>query len=899
MKNYSVFQRKGYLKKLIPLLFLCSLLQGNTYNYPDITTETAESAAIIVNESLKGIIINQIQKKSQQDVIQEPKGSAPPHISEEVNTSYIIVTTNEIESNSLELQEFKKYKQYLGFNVEIVTEDDYGFVFGQDRAHAIRTWLQNQQAPKNIEYVLLIGDPDDQGDVPMLKVWPRSGVGSYEYTFTDYYYADLTGNWDTDSDGLYGEYDQDTDVDFQAEVFVGRIPVYGTDYSTLDEILFRIRTHHNQTYAGKNNILLPMAISNYANEDGDGDLSRTDGLNLPEELYTNVLAGLGMNDTVLYEGAGIDPVLPSAFHYTNNLTASNFETYFNYDQGAVLWWGHGNDDGAYRKYWGEDDNIDGLPDALEMETPAFVSSSSVGNLETDVPAFIYQSSCNNGDPENSNNLGYALLKRGAAISTVAATQVSWYGVGEWETILWEDYSDNTGLGYKYMDNLLRLNLPAGNALFESKYYGGEGFGAESWMNKMDFNLYGDPQLDYWGSLKATATNPSPAANSSEIPSSVELEVFVEDPDSNSLTVSFYNADDDSLIGTQFDVTSGNVASVSWDGLFNDTSYEWYTVVSDGQSYNISQTWNFTTFQEPAPPTWDPTPVNQLIEFGEDWYYDLNATDPAGIDSYNINDTTYFNLDSETGNLTTVGFLPFGIYSVEIMVNDTLGNENNITLVFHVQDTKSPNTANWEPELFVELGDPFIMQYYFTDVSGVDTILLNNTINFSLSQTGLLENRTSLPVDHYALQIQVNDTIGNCIKYNLSLFVQDTTSPTWEAPPPNQTLVEGGAVFIQFIATDLSDVTYSINSTEYFMINEMGVIQNNTFLTNGTYWIEISVFDQYGNELSTVLEIIVELNNAGNTQDTPLQPLDTNTQLGIIGGMGGVIVIILIIAKKKS
>ena len=44
---------------------------------------------------------------------------------------------------------------------------------------------------------------------------------------TDYYYADLTGNWDYDGDGFYGERGQDT-VDFTPEVIVGRIPTDGS-----------------------------------------------------------------------------------------------------------------------------------------------------------------------------------------------------------------------------------------------------------------------------------------------------------------------------------------------------------------------------------------------------------------------------------------------------------------------------------------------------------------------------------------------------------------------------------------------------------------------------------------------------------------------------------------------
>ncbi len=249
------------------------------------------------------------------------------------DTSYIVITTNDIVGNSSNLDDFIRYKQALGFDAKIITEDDFGVVEGKARALNIRSWLQSHYINDNIEYVLLIGDPnpddelsptDPYGDIPMLMCWPRSGYDTYNCSPTDYFYSDLTGNWNTDGDDFYGEHMQDTGVDFYPEVYVGRIPVYDEDYVTLDEILDNTINHHINAGAEKSNILEPIAISNYYNEEGDGTRARTDGLDLPEEVYTNILSSLGMTDTVLYEQAGIDPVDPSAFHYSLALDNSNF-----------------------------------------------------------------------------------------------------------------------------------------------------------------------------------------------------------------------------------------------------------------------------------------------------------------------------------------------------------------------------------------------------------------------------------------------------------------------------------------------------------------------------------------------------------------------------------------------
>ena len=438
-------------------------------------------------------------------------------------STYVIVTTNAIKSNSNNLTDFIQYKESLGFTVEVITETNYTSAIGQTRVLNIRNWLIKNYETKNIEYVLLIGDPDPDdvgdggdsvGDVPMLMCYPRRGAGSYEESPTDYIYADLTGDWDTDNDGYHGEYGtftQDYDVDFEAEVYVGRIPVYSADYSSLDDILVRIINHHNDTGEEKKKILLPMAMSNYYNEDHDDDLPRTDGLDCPEYVWNDITSPNGMSDTVMYETSGLDPVMTGEFHYDMPINKTNFINELNDDYGAVFWWAHGSLNAASRKYWTTDDG-DGVPESAEMTWVEFIASTDMGSLENDKPAFFYQSSCLNGMPENSNNLGYALLKQGAAISTVSASRVSWYMAGDWSPV--QNNADNTGIGFYYMYYLITSEMTTGKALFTAKDYLGNYWGAECWMNKMDFNLYGDPSMYYWWESPPSSPSPTPISSDS-------------------------------------------------------------------------------------------------------------------------------------------------------------------------------------------------------------------------------------------------------------------------------------------------------------------------------------------------------------------------------------------------
>ena len=100
----------------------------------------------------------------------------------------------------------------------------------------------------------------------MKMVWPRKDLSSYREAPTDYFYADLTGNWDWDGDGYYGEWGDYTHgggVDFANEVYVGRIPVYGGDYATLDGILQKTIDYETDPNprGWRKNALLPMSFS--------------------------------------------------------------------------------------------------------------------------------------------------------------------------------------------------------------------------------------------------------------------------------------------------------------------------------------------------------------------------------------------------------------------------------------------------------------------------------------------------------------------------------------------------------------------------------------------------------------------------------------------------------------
>jgi len=118
-----------------------------------------------------------------------------------------------------------------------------------------------------------------------------------------------------------------------------------------------------------------------------------------------------------------------------------------------------------------------------------ISTGDVGNLDDFHPAATYQGSCTNAEPENSNNLCYALLKRGA-IATIGATELSWYYVGQ------TGFTNTTsigGLGYQYARRLVERQS-CGQAICDTK----EALGLGILKNYYVMMLYGDPSVVVFG-----------------------------------------------------------------------------------------------------------------------------------------------------------------------------------------------------------------------------------------------------------------------------------------------------------------------------------------------------------------------------------------------------------------
>lgn len=384
---------------------------------------------------------------------------------------YLILTSTTLAASQA-VQDFAAHKASLGFSVYVAKPTDWVGFPGGETADKIRNFLIHRYGPWNLRYLLIIGSAST---IPMKTVYPSpTDHGGNWPTPTDAYYADLTGNWDADGDGYFGERGEDA-PDFVTELWVGRIPF--DSESVVGPILQKTIAYATTDGDWRRKALLAMAIQGYTS----GGAIQTDGGYLGEEMRNRYLNAAGFTSHRLYEE---NPPATSLPHEAA-LTLSSMTSTWAGGYGLVTWWGHGNAYGAYRRLWGGSGAYD---------TP-FITYDNLSALDDSKPSIVFQNSCLNAQV-GYTNLASELLKRGAVV-TVAATSLTWY------YLYWDAYNDggNATMAYLFGQNLVSDRDTAGAALADTKalYARSYVWFTGDVQNLMATTLHGDPSVGLWPS----------------------------------------------------------------------------------------------------------------------------------------------------------------------------------------------------------------------------------------------------------------------------------------------------------------------------------------------------------------------------------------------------------------
>ncbi|MBU1318921.1 MAG: T9SS type A sorting domain-containing protein [candidate division Zixibacteria bacterium] len=193
--------------------------------YNDVSVEITGAAVELCEESrLAQQALFESISRSISDTRAVPDDDSLSHTSfspASFSAEYIIITSAYLAEA---FRPLIKWKRQLGYSAEIVTtEDIYSQSSGVDNPERIRNYLIDAY-DGGTRWVLLGGD---ETVVPIRYAFHldrSTDIALDMQQVCDLYYADLTGEWDADGDGIYGEmYDDSPDI--TPEIMIGRVPV--------------------------------------------------------------------------------------------------------------------------------------------------------------------------------------------------------------------------------------------------------------------------------------------------------------------------------------------------------------------------------------------------------------------------------------------------------------------------------------------------------------------------------------------------------------------------------------------------------------------------------------------------------------------------------------------------
>ena len=375
-----------------------------------------------------------------------------------------------------------------------------------DKAEKLRIMIKAYYEKENIQWVLLAGDAQDNL-IPIRKVYNPDvidvGQGDIEhggwnnyYKPTDYYYADLTGIWDDNNNGKYGEsisYSGYTDeISWTPDVYVGRFPV--NNATELGYLVNKTLKYETDPMLGDwmNKMLLAGAVSSTSPAEDEARLT--------EFIWKNFVLS-EMNFTHLNKTtSSFTPEIPPLPNEQYDLTKNNFDSHFDKGFSAVIFAGHGGPK-EFNSY---------------SLGSVYSSANASSSNNTNMPSLVYADACTTSPYDMTNDsIGEVLimLNNSGAIGYIGALRVSWY------------YEDDT-----YLEKLNRGNAKLfweeffvegkyqqGKALYDSKvsymnsdYFArGEASMTEEWQRKnvLTYCLLGDPEVDIYTNTPSNLTNP--------------------------------------------------------------------------------------------------------------------------------------------------------------------------------------------------------------------------------------------------------------------------------------------------------------------------------------------------------------------------------------------------------
>lgn len=323
---------------------------------------------------------------------------------------------------------------------------------------------------------------------------------------------------------------------------------------------------------------------------------------------------------------------------------------------------------------------------------------------------------------------------------------------------------------------------------------------------------------------------SPENNSYSSDTGLDIDLTISDPNLDSC---WYTYDS---VGVNTSLGSGGSCSDINSLVWSEGSHSLTVWANDSGGYNDSSTLVFTI--DTVSPSFSSVPANVSLDYGESLSVDFDGVDAASFDSYSVDDSVNFSINSSGGLVNITALNALTTYEIIVTINDSAGN--SVSVGYQVSVGAIPDTTNPSIVINSPTAQTYVISLVDFNISAdenlsacvvsVDDWVTNWTMSLNSSLTGATYT-SSIDDGSYAARFSCMDISGNVNGTESVVFAVDTTNPVvnFNSPTPdNNSFVAEGFVEFNFSITesDLEELKYNWNATNFSLYNDSLVLMMN-------------------------------------------------------------------------
>ena len=334
--------------------------------------------------------------------------------------SYLVIAATGLEDS---VGKLVLHRQSQGYTVKVVTTTEIiKSSSGIPATTQIWNYIKDSWKKLDLNFVLFVGDAIS---IPMPMLYAAKDVDQPSLdkpgpVYSDRYYEILNTIWDRDNDGRLGE-PGDDNVIIKPDIAVGRIPF--SNPGLVQQVCGRIIAYDSSN--SRKTALQASAIYLFQNENGDPTNLYTDGSNMQDKIWEDILKPADFIRKTMDECDGTKPgkrgdMCLNGANLLAELTRNEY--------GMVNWLAHGEATKIDRKYWLLDTNGDGHADSEEIRRISLLTVESL--YATNIKArLIISTACSTANFIGGvDSLGTASLRAGAG-AFIGGMSMNYYTPG--------------------------------------------------------------------------------------------------------------------------------------------------------------------------------------------------------------------------------------------------------------------------------------------------------------------------------------------------------------------------------------------------------------------------------------------------------------------------------------